>query len=89
MQVEHSEHHHEEEDPDEGDKKPHQIVAPEYKHLIAIAAKTRKGELSDALKVDPDKATRLSLSELVFEKAVISHGTEIIRYLRKRKGVFR
>ncbi|XP_038988955.1 phosphoinositide phospholipase C 2-like isoform X1 [Phoenix dactylifera] len=79
----HSEHHHEEEDPDEGDKKPHQIVAPEYKHLIAIAAKKRKGELSDAFKVDPDKATRLSLSELVFEKAVISHGTEIIRFTRK------
>ncbi|KAG1371576.1 phosphoinositide phospholipase C 2 [Cocos nucifera] len=79
----HSEHHHEEEDPDEGDKKPHQIVAPKYKHLIAIAAKKRKGELSDAFKVDPDKATRLSLSELVFEKAVISHGAEIIRFTRK------
>ncbi|KAG1339106.1 putative phosphoinositide phospholipase C 2 [Cocos nucifera] len=80
---EHSEHHHEEEDPDEGDKKPHQMIAPEYKRLIAIAAKKGKGELADAFKIDPDKVTRLSLSELLFQKAVISHGTEIVRFTQR------
>ncbi|XP_038980217.1 phosphoinositide phospholipase C 2-like isoform X2 [Phoenix dactylifera] len=80
IEHEHSVHHHEDEDPDEGDKKPHQIVAPEYKSLIAIAAKKGKGELADAFKIDLDKVTRLSLSELLFEKAVISHGTEIVRF---------
>lgn len=91
LQIEHEEieHHHEEEEPDEGDKKPYQIVAPEYKRLIAIPAKKGKGELAEALKIDPDKVTRLSLSELLFQKAVIYHGTEIVRYLRKENGAFR
>ncbi|XP_010920865.1 phosphoinositide phospholipase C 2 [Elaeis guineensis] len=80
---EHGEHHHEEEDPDEGDKKPHEIIAPEYKRLIAIAARKGKGELADTFKIDPDKVTRLSLSEILFQKAVTSHGTEIVRFTQK------
>lgn len=33
-----------------------------------------------ALKVDPDKIRRLSLSEQQLEKAVASHGADVIRY---------
>ena len=83
LQIEHDhdELDHEDEDHEDSDQFPHQPVAPEYKHLIAISAKKRKGELSDSLKSDPHKVTRLSLSEQLLEKAVVSHGPEIIRYV--------
>ena len=86
MQIEHDddEQYHEDEDHEDGDQFPHQPVAPEYKSLIAISAKKGKGELSDSLKSDPHKVTRLSLSEQVLVKAVVSHGPEIIRYLQRR-----
>lgn len=63
--------------------KAHQNVPLEYKQLIAIPAGKPKGSLDDFLKVDPDKVRRLSLSELELEKAVITHGKEIVRYLQE------
>ncbi|ONK62501.1 uncharacterized protein A4U43_C07F4580 [Asparagus officinalis] len=82
--IEHDHDEHGEEDHDDGDQFYHQPTAPEYKHLIAISAK--KGshkELSDSLKVDPHKVSRLSLSEQSFAKAIVSHGPEIIRFTQR------
>ncbi|XP_042491540.1 phosphoinositide phospholipase C 2-like isoform X2 [Macadamia integrifolia] len=73
----------EEEDIDDGDRKTQQIGAPEYKRLIAIHAGKAKGGLSDWLRVDPDKVRRLSLSEQELENAIITHGTEIVRFTQK------
>lgn len=70
---------HDEEDPDESDKS-HHHVAPEYKGLIAIHAGKSKGGIDAWLKVDPEKVRRISLSEQQLEKAVITHGKEIVRY---------
>ncbi|CAL5322699.1 unnamed protein product [Camellia sinensis] len=72
-----------EEDLDDGKLKSQQIVAPEYKRLIAIHAGKGKGGLDDWLRVDPDKVRRLSLSEQELEKAVITHGKEIIRFTQR------
>ncbi|KAJ6810556.1 phosphoinositide phospholipase C 2-like [Iris pallida] len=72
-----------EENLDDGDQVPHPPVAPEYKRLIAISAKKGKGELSDYLKVDPHRVTRLSLSEQMLEKAVVNHGSELIRFTQR------
>lgn len=69
-----------EEDLDEGDPKSQQNAAPEYKRLIAIHAGKVKGGLTEWLRVDPDKVRRLSLSEQELEKAVLTHGKEIVRY---------
>ncbi|GLU18857.1 hypothetical protein SLE2022_351340 [Rubroshorea leprosula] len=57
--------------------------APEYKHLIAIHAGKPKGELKDALKVEPDQVKRLSLSEQKLEKVTASHGTDVVRFTQK------
>ncbi|KAJ7964193.1 Phosphoinositide phospholipase C [Quillaja saponaria] len=54
-----------------------------YKSLIAIHAGKPKGGLKKALKVDPDKVRRLSLSEQALEKAAESHGTDIVRFTQK------
>ncbi|CAN6870819.1 unnamed protein product [Brassica oleracea] len=59
------------------------LQAPEYKRLIAIHAGKPKGGLKMALKVDPDKIRRLSLSEQLLEKAVASHGADVIRFTQK------
>lgn len=59
-----------------------QIVAPEYKNLIGIAAKKLKSDLGAALKIDPHSVSRLSLSELALEKATVSHATELVRYYK-------
>ncbi|KAG5533512.1 hypothetical protein RHGRI_027630 [Rhododendron griersonianum] len=72
-----------EEDLDGGDRKSQQIAAPEYKQLIAIHAGKGKGGLKDWLRVDPDKVRRLSLSEQQLEKAVITHGKEIVRFTQR------
>lgn len=56
-------------------------VASAYKRLIAIHAGKPKGGLKEALKIDPDKVRRLSLSEQALEKAAESHGTEIVRFV--------
>ncbi|PSS34473.1 Phosphoinositide phospholipase [Actinidia chinensis var. chinensis] len=71
------------EDLDDGDPKSQQIAAPEYKRLIAIHAGKGKGGLQDWLRVDPDKVRRLSLSEQELEKAVITHGKEIVRFTQR------
>lgn len=84
LQIEHDhgEQDHEEEDHDDDDDQfPHQPIAPAYNRLIAISAKKGK-KFSESLQFDPHKVTRLSLSEQAFEKAVVSHGPEIIRYLQ-------
>lgn len=70
----------EDDEDDEGDPKSEKKAASEYKQLIAIQAGKGKGGLSDWLRVDPDKVRRLSLSEPELEKAVNTHGKEIIRY---------
>jgi phosphatidylinositol phospholipase C delta len=69
------------EDDDEDEQKMQQHLAPQYKHLITIkAGKPKGGTTSDALKCDPNKVRRLSLSEQELAKAVVNHGTEIVRY---------
>ncbi|KAI3952396.1 hypothetical protein MKX01_005263 [Papaver californicum] len=60
-----------------------QLGPTEYKRLIAIHAKKRKGGLKESLKVNPAKVGRLSLSEQAFEKATISNGTDIVRFTQK------
>ncbi|XP_059667996.1 phosphoinositide phospholipase C 2-like [Cornus florida] len=72
--------HRDEEDQDCGDPKLPQNAAPEYKHLIGIHARKRKSEIKECLLVDPNKATRVSLSEEKLEKAVKNHGTDVIRF---------
>ncbi|KAI8540101.1 hypothetical protein RHMOL_Rhmol09G0235800 [Rhododendron molle] len=72
-----------EEDLDDGDRKSQPIAATEYKQLIAIHAGKGKGGLKDWLRVDPDKVRRLSLSEQQLEKAVITHGKEIVRFTQR------
>ncbi|KAL2555666.1 Phosphoinositide phospholipase C 2 [Forsythia ovata] len=68
---------------DEDDSKLHQNTAPEYKRLIAIHAGKGKGSISDWLRVDPNKVRRISLSEQELEKAVISHGKDIVRFTQR------
>lgn len=73
----------EDDEDDEGDPKSEKKAASEYKQLIAIQAGKGKGGLSDWLRVDPDKVRRLSLSEPELEKAVNTHGKEIIRFTQQ------
>ncbi|XP_059297701.1 LOW QUALITY PROTEIN: phosphoinositide phospholipase C 4-like [Lycium ferocissimum] len=69
---------------DDDDDSTHRThVASAYKRLIAIHAGKPKGGLKEALKVDPDKVRRLSLSEQALEKAAESHGTEIVRFTQR------
>ncbi|KAL2539882.1 Phosphoinositide phospholipase C 2 [Abeliophyllum distichum] len=68
---------------DEDDSKLHQNAAPEYKRLIAIHAGKGKGSITDWLRVDPNKVRRISLSEQELEKAVISHGKDIVRFTQR------
>lgn len=56
-----------------------QNVDPEYKNLIAIRARKRKGGIEDWFHDDPTSATRISLRETNLEKSVISHGADVIR----------
>ncbi|XP_057979685.1 phosphoinositide phospholipase C 2-like [Malania oleifera] len=72
-----------EEDLDNGDSKLQQNAASEYKRLIAIHAGKAKGGLQEWLRVDPDKVRRLSLSEQELEKAIITHGADIIRFTQR------
>ncbi|BAT17654.1 phosphoinositide phospholipase C 6 [Oryza sativa Japonica Group] len=68
---------------DEDDPKFQQETACEYRELITIHAGKPKGHLKDALKVDPDKVRRLSLSETQLAKATASHGADVIRFTQK------
>lgn len=71
------------EESEEEDPKFQQDTACEYRKLITIHAGKPKGHLRDALKVDPDKVRRLSLSETQLAKATTSHGADIIRFTQK------
>ncbi|KAJ4978692.1 hypothetical protein NE237_009472 [Protea cynaroides] len=76
----------EDEDADDSYHYSHQIGAPQgpqYKRLITISAGKPKGGLKVALKVEPNKVRRLSLSEQAFEKATESLGTEVVRFTQK------
>ncbi|XP_062155489.1 phosphoinositide phospholipase C 2-like [Alnus glutinosa] len=71
------------EDLDDGDLKPHQPAAPQYKRIITIHAGKPKGGLQECFNVDPDKVRRLSLSEQQLEKAVVTYGKEIVRFTQR------
>lgn len=73
----------EEEVLDDGDLKPQQLAAPQYKRIITIHAGKPKGGLHECFKVDPDKVRRLSLSEQQLEKAVVTYGKEIVRFTQQ------
>lgn len=49
--------------------------------MIAIHAGKPKGGMKEALKIEPDKVRRLSLSEQALEKAAEVHGTDVVRYI--------
>ncbi|KAJ4764184.1 Phosphoinositide phospholipase C [Rhynchospora pubera] len=70
-------------DDDDDDLKMQQPQSLEYKHLITIKAGKPKGSTKEALKVDPDKVRRLSLSEQELAKAAVSHSAELIRFTQK------
>ncbi|XP_078446454.1 phosphoinositide phospholipase C 4-like [Wolffia australiana] len=72
----------EEQDEDE-DEDEDKTASPEYRRLITIAAGKPKGTLKDALKVDPDKVRRLSLSEQELVKATLSHGKDVMRFTQR------
>ncbi|KAJ0764454.1 putative phosphoinositide phospholipase C [Helianthus annuus] len=57
--------------------------ALEYKHLIAIRAYKPKNGTRNALRDDPGKAKRLSVSEQALEKAANDYGDEIVRFTQK------
>ncbi|XP_006658176.3 phosphoinositide phospholipase C 2-like [Oryza brachyantha] len=67
----------------EEEQKMQQHLAPQYKHLITIKAGKPKGTLVDALKSDPEKVRRLSLSEQQLAKVADHHGTDIVRFTQK------
>lgn len=73
----------EDDDEDDFDSKSKQTAASAYKQLIAIHAGKGKGGLSDWLRVDPDKVRRLSLSEPQLEKAIVTHGKDIVRFTQR------
>ncbi|XP_071724252.1 LOW QUALITY PROTEIN: phosphoinositide phospholipase C 4-like, partial [Rutidosis leptorrhynchoides] len=55
----------------------------EYERLIAIHAGKPKGGLKAALKIEPNKVKRLSLSEQALENAATSNGKDVIRFTQK------
>ncbi|KAM3228977.1 hypothetical protein ACQJBY_060110 [Aegilops geniculata] len=55
----------------------------EYKHLITIKAGKPKGSLVDALKSDPEKVRRLSLSEQELAKVAARHGPKIVSFTQR------
>uniref|UniRef100_A0A0E0KY26 Phosphoinositide phospholipase C n=1 Tax=Oryza punctata TaxID=4537 RepID=A0A0E0KY26_ORYPU len=67
----------------ETDKKTQQGVDNEYRRLIAIPLTRRKHDMDQDLKVDPDRVTRLSLGEKAYEKAIVTHGADIIRFTQR------
>ncbi|KAF0923068.1 hypothetical protein E2562_003298 [Oryza meyeriana var. granulata] len=67
----------------ETDKKTQQGVDNEYRRLIAIPLARRKHDMDQDLKVDPDRVARLSLGEKAYEKAIVTHGADIIRFTQR------
>ncbi|GFP93836.1 phosphoinositide phospholipase c 2 [Phtheirospermum japonicum] len=61
-------------------QQPVNAAPTEYKHLIAIRNEKMKGGIKAWLRVDSKKAHRVSLNEEKLEKAVLTHGTEIVRF---------
>ncbi|KAI4306604.1 hypothetical protein L6164_029865 [Bauhinia variegata] len=78
-----SEHNLDDEPIDGSDSELSPTAAPIYKRIIAIHAGKPKGGLKEALKVEPVKLRRLSLSEQDLEKAAESHATDIVRFTQK------
>ncbi|CAA7389432.1 unnamed protein product [Spirodela intermedia] len=79
-------HEHDEKDiniEDDDDTKMLRNSSPEYRQLITITAGKPKGGLKEALKVDPNKVRRLSLSEQELERAARSYGKDIVRFTQK------
>ncbi|KAJ6948263.1 hypothetical protein NC651_002578 [Populus alba x Populus x berolinensis] len=68
---------------EDSDSESQQPGVSAYRRLIAIHAGKPKGGLKEALKVDPNKVRRLSLSEQALEKASENHGTDVIRFTQK------
>lgn len=80
LQNDHDQSEHQDEDDlDDDEHKLSQNPAPEYKRLIAISAGKPKGGLKEALRGDPDKVKRLSLSEQELEKVSLTQATDIVR----------
>ncbi|CAL9092204.1 unnamed protein product [Musa textilis] len=76
----------EDSDDDDDDDDEHgfqQNSAPEYRRIITVHAGKPKGRMRDALKVDPHKVRRLSLSEQQLEKLAESHGPDLVRFTQK------
>ncbi|KAL3650264.1 Phosphoinositide phospholipase C 6 [Castilleja foliolosa] len=78
-----SEDENDEEESDAFQQKSGNIVAPEYKHLIAIRAGHAKKGLKNALTSGTNKVIRLSLSEQRLEKAAASYATDVVRFTQK------
>ncbi|KAG0490493.1 hypothetical protein HPP92_007356 [Vanilla planifolia] len=70
-------------DDDDEYNKFQQNAPPEYRNLITIRAGKPKAHLVHALRVEPDKVRRLSLSEQQLETLAVSNGTDIIRFTQK------
>jgi phosphatidylinositol phospholipase C, delta len=76
-----SEHQKDDDNDDDEEQKVKPNIALQYKHLITIRAGKPNGSLGDALKSNPDKVRRLSLSEQQLAKAAEDHGTDLVRYM--------
>ncbi|WOL08486.1 phosphoinositide phospholipase C 2-like [Canna indica] len=89
FQLDKAQNEDDEDDMDDGnsddndDQKVRQNPPLEYKRLITIRAGKPKGHISEALKDDPDKVRRLSLSEQELEKAAATHGADLIRFTQR------
>ncbi|PIN17175.1 Phosphoinositide-specific phospholipase C [Handroanthus impetiginosus] len=64
----------------EEDDRDQENAPTEYKHMIAIRAEKMKGGIIEWLRVNSPGVHRVSLNEEKLEKAVVTHGTEIIRF---------
>ncbi|KAK1283358.1 Phosphoinositide phospholipase C 4 [Acorus calamus] len=73
-----SEHIHDEEDHDDDDPTSNKTTTPKYKRLITIHVGKPKGGLHEALREDPHKVRRLSLSEQELVKASKSHSMKLV-----------
>ncbi|KAK1415502.1 hypothetical protein QVD17_31284 [Tagetes erecta] len=71
------------EDDDIEDENVGKKKALEYKHLIAIRAYKPKNGTKKALREDPGRTKRLSLSEQALEKAANLYGDDIVRFTQK------
>ncbi|KAL2500503.1 Phosphoinositide phospholipase C 2 [Forsythia ovata] len=80
--LEHGEYQDEEDQQDENHSL-QQNAAPEYKKLIAIRAEKMKGGIKAWVRVDSQKAHRVSLNEEKLENAVKTHGTDIVRFTQR------